>query len=200
MQSDVDKVRDRNGTAPHHLDGGITPVAQSLDIAPNAIVKHHPRKRYDVYAIDAPIDRQGYIKAPTRGMIAQWVLEGWEGVTAKTIVRSFVSSGLKKVADYSAEDREKFGLDVMKVNGTIQDVLNEDCSETEVSAILSSNAQFQQELDQHNQFLNPSALEEEDAYNSLPASGAANLESVIAEEEEFMNAILQYVDEDGNIL
>ena len=86
MQSDVDKVRDRNGTAPHHLDGGITPVAQSQDIAPNAIVKHHPRKRYDVYAIEAPIDRQGYIKAPTRDMIAQWVLEGWGAVTAKTIV------------------------------------------------------------------------------------------------------------------
>ena len=53
----VSKLKDLHGTTTHHLDGGITPVAQPLDIAPNAIVKHHTRQRYDAYALDAPYKR-----------------------------------------------------------------------------------------------------------------------------------------------
>ena len=56
----ISKLKDLHGTTTHHLDGGIIPVAQPLDIAANAIVKHHTRQRYDVYALDAPLDKQGY--------------------------------------------------------------------------------------------------------------------------------------------
>ena len=134
-------------------------------------------------------------------MIAEWVLEGWEKVSAKTIVRSFVSSGLTKPSDYSVEDQKRFGLDAMKIDANIRDVLQDDYSEAEVSAILASNAEFQQDLNQHAQLLNPEiSLDEEDVYNFQPASGAANLDSVIGEEEDFLNSILQYVDENGNML
>ena len=75
-------------------------------------------------------------------MIVEWVLEGWEKVSAKTIVRSFVSSGLTKPLDYSAEDQKTFGLDAMKIDANIRDVLQEDYIEAEVSAILASNAEF----------------------------------------------------------
>ena len=81
------------------MDGGITPVAQPLDILVNKIFKGFYRELYDNYMLTAPEHKEtGNPIAPTRQMISNWVVKAWEKVPEELVYKAWLVGGYKHPA------------------------------------------------------------------------------------------------------
>ena len=63
--------------SPEIIPGGLTPVAQPLNKVINKVFKAYLRDLYDLYILTAPIMSIGSPKAPSRQLLATWVVEAW---------------------------------------------------------------------------------------------------------------------------
>jgi hypothetical protein len=111
---------------PHPIGGGLTPVAQPLDSAPNCIVHKTVCDENTLRMPTQPLNARGYPDPPSRPQIAKWVKAGWENVTSTIIMRCFIRCGLLRKCD-PAHVRAAHGLDKVKVSPVIADlVIDED--------------------------------------------------------------------------
>ena len=103
--------------------GGLTPVAQPLDSAPNCIVHKTVRDENTLRMLKQPLNARGYPDPPTRPQLARWVKAGWENVTETVIMRCFIRCGITRKCDYAADVRARHGLDGVKVSPVIADLV-----------------------------------------------------------------------------
>jgi hypothetical protein len=112
----------QNNTGVVHIDGGLTPKAQPLDIVVNRLIKDGVHEKTDSYMLTAPIVN-GRMTPPSRQMLATWVAESWAAVPAGVIIRSFISAGLTEADEYDWETRQLHGLDNVHVDCSIREIL-----------------------------------------------------------------------------
>ena len=77
------------------MAGGITPVAQPLDMTINKIFKGKFRDKYDFYMLNAKCNDKGHPIPPSRQLLAQWVVKAWDFVSEKLVAGSWESCGYK---------------------------------------------------------------------------------------------------------
>jgi curved DNA-binding protein CbpA len=118
-----------------HIDGGLTPKAQPLDIVINRLIKDFVHEKYDLFALTTPIVN-GRMTPPSRQLLAQWITEAWDSIKPDTIIRSFISAGITEPEDYSWEEREKYKLDAVHVDCAVREILLSSTSEETVDELL----------------------------------------------------------------
>ncbi|CAN0232833.1 unnamed protein product, partial [Pylaiella littoralis] len=97
------KLKDLANTLVVMLDGGLTPVCQPLDRNINKEFKRGFRARYTIWIRDN-FGRSGEkVSAPSRGLLATWVKEVWEGISERTIRSCFKVCGLTLNLDGSED-------------------------------------------------------------------------------------------------
>ena len=118
-----DVVRERVASIPRLrfeiMAGGITPVAQPLDILVNKPFKAKYRDLYDEYMLTAPENPQtGNPIPPSRQLCSTWVLAAWEAVPEEIIYKSWIIGGYK---DPSGEPNSQDPLCNAIINATSDD-------------------------------------------------------------------------------
>ncbi|CAN0282177.1 unnamed protein product, partial [Pylaiella littoralis] len=97
------KLKDLANTLVVMLGGGLTPVCQPLDRNINKEFKRGFRARYTIWIRDN-FGRSGEkVSAPSRGLVATWVKEVWEGISERTIPSCFKVCGLTLNLDGSED-------------------------------------------------------------------------------------------------
>ncbi|CAM9291828.1 unnamed protein product, partial [Pylaiella littoralis] len=98
------KLKDLANTLVVMLGGGLTPVCQPLDRNINKEFKRGFRARYIIIWIQDNFGRSGEkVSAPSRGLVATWVKEVWEGISERTIRSCFKVCGLTLNLDGSED-------------------------------------------------------------------------------------------------
>lgn len=118
-----DVVRERVAEIPrlsfNVMAGGITPVAQPLDILVNKPFKAFYRDLYDEYMLTAPENPQtGNPIPPSRQLCSTWVLKAWEAVPEEIIYKAWLLGGYK---DPSCEPNPNDPLSTAIINATSDD-------------------------------------------------------------------------------
>lgn len=110
------------------MDGGITPKAQPLDVLVNKIFKGFFRDLFEDWSLNAPLHPvSGHPLAPSRQLLAGWVVQAWEKVPVDLIKRAWEVSGYRPSDQLEGEarsteivesDRRELGSMVKKIAGT----------------------------------------------------------------------------------
>ena len=90
---------------PGIIPGSLTPVAQPLDKVINKVFKGHFRGLYDLYILTAPIGNTRNPQAPSRQLLAMWVVQAWDLIPEELARKSWTTCGYKseKHLTYSNE-------------------------------------------------------------------------------------------------
>ena len=80
-----------------HIKGGLTPVSQCLDRAPNRKFKMSMHDSYNEWALIQHEDKNGKISPPSRAQVLRWAVEAWSVVTPRMIARAAVVTGGARV-------------------------------------------------------------------------------------------------------
>lgn len=99
------------------MDGGITPKAQPLDVLINKVFKGLYRDLFEEWSLNAPInDQTGHPYAPSRQLLAMWVVQAWKKIPEELVKKAWVVSGYtdmvdledqaasREIVEYSTED------------------------------------------------------------------------------------------------
>ena len=97
------KLKDLAETLVVMLGGGLTPVCQPLDRNINKEFKRGFRAKYTVWIRDNFGHSGQKVSAPSRGLVATWVKEVWEGISERTIRSCFKVCGLTLNLDGSED-------------------------------------------------------------------------------------------------
>ena len=82
------------------MAGGITPVGQPLDKLVNKVFKGYFRELFDQWSLTAPINaKTGSPKAPSRQLLAQWVVQAWDRVPEALCRKAWVVCGYRPAED-----------------------------------------------------------------------------------------------------
>ena len=82
------------------MDGGLTPEGQPLDKVINKVVKGKFRDMFDEWSLNAPINpRTGHPIAPSRQLLAQWVVDAWESIPEEMIEKAWEACGYESVEE-----------------------------------------------------------------------------------------------------
>lgn len=75
---------------------GCTKLVQPADISWNAPFKAHYRDLYTAWMSGQDHERTkaGYLRAPSKALMVNWIVSAWESVTTDTICRSFDVRGV----------------------------------------------------------------------------------------------------------
>jgi hypothetical protein len=104
------KLRDRNIFLVI-VPGGLTPVAQPLDLWINRLLNDYHKMCYEYWALDQVMNEDGKIPYPSRSLVATWFSCAWRRIKQKDIVRSFVKAGVTRPDDYESHIRLEYDLD-----------------------------------------------------------------------------------------
>ena len=99
-----------NGIYVQAIPGGLTPVAQPLDIFLNRLVKDYQKKCYEKWGLEQVVDEHGKIPYPTRPLMATWLRCAWDRITSKDIIRFFVKAGVSQPDDYPEQVQHDLSL------------------------------------------------------------------------------------------
>ena len=87
------------------MDGGITPKSQPLDVLINKIFKGFFRDLFEEWSLNAPTNPNTvHPLAPSRQLIAQWVVKAWSKVPKELVWKSWEVCGYKSTEDLSNEE------------------------------------------------------------------------------------------------
>ncbi|CAN0437062.1 unnamed protein product [Pylaiella littoralis] len=114
------KLKDLANTLVVMLGGGLTPVCQPLDRNTNKEFKRGFRARYTIWIRDNFGRSREKVSAPSRGLVATWVKEVWEGISERTIRSCFKVCGLTLNLDGSEDHAwctSTFGANYREVFG-----------------------------------------------------------------------------------
>jgi hypothetical protein len=111
---------------PEIIPGGLTPVAQPLDKVINKVFKGHFRDLYDLYILTAPIGNTGNPKAPSRQLLATWIVEAWAKIPEELVKRSWTACGYKAQQDLTPSNE---GAMVVYTDEEVGTMVEEICGE-----------------------------------------------------------------------
>ena len=87
------------------MDGGITPKAQPLDVLINFFFKGLFRDLFEEWSLNAPTNpKTGHPMAPSRQLLAQWIVKAWAKVPKEPVRKSWEFYGYKSTEDLSNEE------------------------------------------------------------------------------------------------
>ena len=87
------------------MDGGITPKAQPLDALINKIFKGLFRDLFKEWLLNVPTNpKTGHPLAPSRQLLAQWIVKKWAKVPKELVRKSWEVCGYKSTEDLSNEE------------------------------------------------------------------------------------------------
>ena len=104
---------------PEIIPGGLTPVAQPLDKVINKVFKGHFRDLYDLYILTAPIGKTGNPQAPSRQLLATWVVKAWDLIPEELVRKSWTACGYKSEKDLSCSNEATMVVFTDKDVGTM---------------------------------------------------------------------------------
>ena len=84
------------------MDGGITPMAQTLDVLINKVFKGFFRDLFEEWSLNAPTNpKTGHLLAPYRQLHAQWIFKAWVKVPKEPVRKLWEVCGYKSTEDMS---------------------------------------------------------------------------------------------------
>ena len=87
------------------MDGGITPKAQPLDVLINKVFKGSFRDFFEEWSLNARTNpKTGHPLAPSRQLLAQWIVKAWAKVPKEPVRKSWEVYGYKSIEDLSNEE------------------------------------------------------------------------------------------------
>ena len=87
------------------MDGGITPKAQPLEVIINKVFKGFFRDLFEEWSLNVPTNpKTGHPLAPSRQLLAQWIVKAWAKVPKEHVRKSWEVYGYKSTEDLSNEE------------------------------------------------------------------------------------------------
>ena len=87
------------------MDSGITPKAHPLDVLINKIFKIFFRDLFEEWSLNATNNpKTGHPLAPSRQLLAQWIVKAWAKVPKEHVRKSWEVYGYKLTEDLSNEE------------------------------------------------------------------------------------------------
>ena len=72
------------------MDGGITPKSQPPDVLINKKFKGFLRDLFEEWSLNAPTNpKTGHLLAPSRQLLAQWIVKAWAKVPKEPVWKSW---------------------------------------------------------------------------------------------------------------
>jgi hypothetical protein len=68
------------------------------------VFKLYMREHYDSYALTAPVNDKGAMIAPSRQLVASWVVSAWDRIPSALVVKAFLSAGITTPEMYGEVD------------------------------------------------------------------------------------------------
>ena len=95
------------------MGGGITPKAQPLDVLINKFFNGFFRDLFKEWLLNVPTNpNTGHPLAPSRQLLAQWIVKAWAKVPKELVRKSWEVSGYKSTEDLINEE-EMAGVTVI---------------------------------------------------------------------------------------
>ena len=84
------------------MDGGITPKTHPLDVLINKVFKGLFRDLFEGWLLNALTNpKTGHPLAPSRQLLAQWIVKAWAKVPKELVRKSWEVCGYKSTEDMS---------------------------------------------------------------------------------------------------